>query len=221
MSFKTLNQITDDVVKRIGLVSGAAVQQYTEPQIKTGIQDAFDFLFRKRFWDHLTDWHTYALDGTSGVIVGNLSSVCAEFTDIQRIENSDQSVIVRGENTDYRHVQNTQAQYWTPIPYTAGNNQPWQTKVIKFWPITATGDVSMRIRTHPGVFSDADFVPFPQDIIGWAAAWMVLETDGLNPGNAGKAQALFDISYQDYMKTINDQPIGHGGTPRNVSFTIR
>lgn len=221
MSFKTLNQITDDVVKRIGLVSGAAVQKYTEPQIKVGVQDAFDFLFRKRFWDHLTDWYTYTLDGVNGWITTNISDICAEYNDIQYVHNSDQSVIVKAENTDLLYVQNTQAQYWSPIKFTAGSNQPWQSRVIKFWPPTATGDVTMRIRTHPGVFSDDDIIPFPQDIIGWAAAWMVLETDGLNPGNANKSQAMFDISYQDYMQNINDQPIGHGGAPRNVSFTFR
>jgi len=141
MSYKTLSQITDDVIKRIGLVSGAAVQTYTEPQIKLAVQDAFDFMFRKRFWDHLTDWYTYTLDGVNGYIVGNLTDIAAEFNDIERIHNSDQSVIVKCENNDFLYVQNVSAQYWTPIKFTAGNNQPWQTKVIKFWPPTATGDV--------------------------------------------------------------------------------
>jgi len=218
MSFKTLNGITSDVLKRIGLVSGTGVQTYTEPQVKMAVQDAFDFLFRKRFWDHLSDWYTYTLDGTTGVVTSDLTTTCAEYTDIDVVHNSDQSAIVKPSSNEHLFVTNSQAQYYTPLNY---GDARFLTKVIKFWPITATGSVTLRIRKHPGIFTDEQTIPFPQDIIGWAAAWLVLETDGLNPGNAAKAQGMFDIAYQDYVSSIGSGRIGHGGVPRNVSFTIR
>lgn len=219
MSFKQVSQLTSDVLKRIGLVSGAGVQTYTEPQVTMAIQDAFDFLFRKRFWEHLSDWHTFALDGTLGVVTTNLTSILAEANDIRDIRMTEsERLIVKPVKGEHLRVQNTEPLYYTALKYGDAN---FTSKVIKFWPPTATGSVTAYIRTHPGLFGTSDVVPFPQDIIGWAAAWLVLETDGLNPGNANKARTMFDTSYQDYVQGFAEDYIGHGGVPNNDYVRLR
>lgn len=222
MSYKTVAVITQDVIKRIGLVSGTGVQRYTEPQIAVSIQDAFDFLFRKRFWDHLTDWYTFTPDGSTGVVTTDLSAIAAEATDIKdvHIAGTDRRVVQPVGNEHLLVNNSNYAIYYTPIKFSP-TDALWQTKVIKLWPIDCTADVTMRIRVHPGALNDSSTVPFPQDIIGWCAAWLMLETDGMNPANANKAQAMFDISYRDYINSIADDVIGHGGVRTREYVTIR
>lgn len=223
MSYKTLTAITQDVIKRIGLVSGTGVQRYTEPQVAMTIQDAFDFLFRKRFWDHLSGWYTFTPNGSTGVVTDDLSTIAAEPTDIREIyiTGTDRRVVQPVGNEHLLVNNSDYALYYTAWKYTATGGDQWKTKVIKLWPVTCTQDVTMHIRVHPGIFNDNDIVPFPQDIIGWCSAWLMLETDGINPANANKAQAMFDISYRDYINSIGDDAIGHGGVRTREYVTIR
>jgi len=93
--------------------------------------------------------------------------------------------------------------------------------VIQIWPKTASSTLAVRCRTHPGDFGNNDLVPFPSDIMANGAAWMMLDSDGINPTAATKAQSMFDLTYQDYVSTMGEDVIGHGGGRTNVPVTIR
>lgn len=207
--YKTVTEITQNVITKIGLVAGTSVQTYTEPQIKDAIQDASDLLFRKRFWEHLSDWHTYSLDGVNGYLTTPLTDIVNSHEDAKDffMTNSRQK-IVKPVNSEHLIATGSAALYYTPIKYGDVN---FSTRVFKFWPITATGTVTFYARTRPADYNNDSIVPFPRDMITYAAAWLILETDGLNPGNAQKMQNLFQISYNDYMSSISDDVIGHNG----------
>lgn len=217
--FKTLSDLTQDVIKNVGLVTGTGVQTYTEPLVKQSIQRQFDLLFRKRFWEWMSDWTTVTPDGTTGLITGDLSSVIKFIADIKII-------IISGENrrvvppVDREHlfVSGSAPLYYTPLKFT---HTDYVTKLLKFWPITATSPVDIYARTKPIDFIDTDTVPFPADVIAHAAAWDLLDSDGINPTAAQKEQALFDISYRDLIDSLSSDAIGHGGHPSNVPLTIR
>lgn len=211
MSYKTLNELTQGIISKIGLVTGTGVQTYTEPQIKSGLQDGFAFLFRKRFWDHLSDWHTFTLDGTTGHFVEDIDTKVKSFEDIREVYfgTDMRNRVVKPVGHEHLALTNhSHLRYYTPEKY---GSEYFETKVLKFWPITATGTVTLYARTHPGTFKDSDKIPLPYDLLEWAGTWLTLETDGMNPTNSNKAQQLFQIAYNDYVAATNDDVIGHGG----------
>jgi hypothetical protein len=92
---------------------------------------------------------------------------------------------------------------------------------LKFWPITATGDVVIHGRTKPADFVPTGTVPFPDVVMSQAAAWHLLDNDGINPTAAAKAQLLFETSYRDLIAAVNEDVIGHGGGRASAPITIR
>lgn len=210
MPFKTRTQIVQNVIKKIGLVSGTTVQTYTEPQVEVAVQDAFQMLFRKRYWEQMSDWHTFTLDGVNGKVTTDLTLICKGHEDAKQFHvptNRNKIVVPVGmEHLDCGN--GSVPLYVTPLKYTDAD---FLTRVFKFWPPTATGSVRMKIRTYPQDFTNQQLVPLPADVIEWAGAWLMLETDGLNPTASNKAQSMFQIAYNDYVSSISDSEIGHGG----------
>lgn len=213
--FKTLTAVTQGVIKKIGLVNGTSVQTYTEPQIKVAIQDAFLMVFRKRYWEHMSDWYTATLDGATGVVTSDLSAVVKSIEDIKLfyVGSSTRQRITKPENIEGEYVTGGTPLFYKPLTWKDPN---FTTKVFKVLPITATGTIRFYARTCPDEFNDTDIVPMHSDMMEWAGAWMTLETDGLNPGNANKANSLFQVAYNDIVSNLNDDAIGIG-TRRNVN----
>jgi len=211
--YKKRVDIVQGVIKKIGLVNGTAVQTYTEPQVQTAVQDAFYMVFRKRYWEHLSDWYTYALDGVNGFVTADLTNIVKSIEDIREIwggttfrQRLTAPLDIQGEI-----VTGSAALYYKPVQFKDTVN--FTTKVIKFLPATATGSVRFYARTCPNEFIDTDIVPMQADMMEWAGAWLMLETDGMNPGNANKANNMFQIAYNDIVTSLNDGVIGMGGRP--------
>lgn len=222
MAYKTASQIMLDVQKDVGLVSGTAVQAYSEPLIYQAIQTIFDMMYRKRFWDHLTDWYTYALNGTTGLLSSDIDSVCKGFEDIECIWLADFSrQIVKPYDPSYKIVTGSNALYYTPIRYNAASPNDFNKKIVKFWPVTATGSVAMRIRTKPADFVPQDLVPFPSDVMSMGAAWKILDSDGINPTAAQTAQQLYEVLYGDYVANLGEDVIGFGSGNIYAPLSIR
>jgi hypothetical protein len=207
MSYRTLSELTQDVIKTIGLVSGTAVQTYTEPNVKVAVQQTFDMMFRKNDWQHLTEWMTLALDGTLGIPSTNIDATVKEWTHVRKIfvANTDQRV-VQPLAREHLSVAGSQPLFWTPLPW---DNVNAETRVLQFWPKTATGSVDIFVKKKPANFGNDDKVPFPSDLMQYGAAWNVLANDGINPDAAERARVLFEVCYSDY---INEQQFekGHG-----------
>lgn len=223
MAYKKAKELLLSVQQDIGLVSGTAVQTYSEPQIYRGLQLMFNMMFRKRFWDHLTDWYQLTLNGTSGLFTTDINSICAGFEDIEQIWTSDFArQIVKPFDTSYKQVNGGAALYYTPLIYDADDTtNKFAKKVIQFWPITATDTVAMRIRKKPADFTPEDVVPFPDDIISMGTAWRVLSMDGINPSAAQAAEKMYEILYSDYVANLGTDEIGYGSGRLNVPLTIR
>lgn len=222
MAYKKTKDILIDVERDVGLVAGTAVQTYSEPLIYASIQTIFNMVYRKRFWDHLTDWYQFTIDGVIGLLTEDIDEVCKEFTDIAEVWIEDFArKVVKPSSVEYLQVNGSDALYYTPLKFDADPAAPFTKKVIKFWPISSTNTVNIRIRTEPGSFFPEDIVPFPADIISMGAAWNVLDSDGINPPAAQKAQQLFDILYRDYIASFAEDDIGHGGGRTHVPLTIR
>lgn len=223
MAYKKASEILIDVMRDVGLVAGTAVQTYSEPLIYAGIQTIFDLIFRKRFWDHLTDWEQLTLDGVNGLFTTDIDTSCKDFNDIEQIWIEDFARrVVKPVSVEHLQVTGADALYYTPIKFTTSlATDNFFKKVIKFWPVTATNTINIRVRTKPDNFIPTDTVPFPSDIISMGAAWKLLDSDGINPPAAQMAQQLFDLLYKDYVASLSEDVIGHGGGRVNVPLTIR
>ena len=223
MAYKKASELLIDVQNDVGLVAGTAVQTYSEPLIYAAIQTIFDLVFRKRFWDHLTDWSQYTLDGVNGLFIDDIDTVCKGFEDIEQIWIEDFARrVVKPASVEHLQVTGADALYYTPIKFTTSvGTDAFFKKVIRFWPNTATNTINIRMRTKPDKFIPTDTVPFPSEIISMGAAWKVLDSDGINPPAAQQAQQLFDLMYRDYVASLAEDVIGHGGGRVNVPLTIR
>src|SRR5690606_18795181 len=134
-------------VQKIGLVTGTSVQTYTEPQIYDAIYDAFNMLFRKRFWEHLSDWHTFALDGVNGYLTSDLSSIVISYEDAKNFHVPDNgNIIVKPQGEEHLIVNGSHPLYYTAVKWNAADDA-FTKKVFKFWPITATGSVRFYARS--------------------------------------------------------------------------
>lgn len=217
--FVTAEELAQDVIKNVGLVSGTGVQIYTEPNVYASIQRMFDMLFRKRNWDWLCDWRTYTIDGTTGLVTGTFEDICDFAPNIVEIRdsNSDRK-IATPSGREYLRASGSDAIYYRSLLW---NDDNYLTKLIKFYPITATNDVDILIKNKPENFVPADTVPFPRDVIAHAATWDLLDSDGINPTASAKAQSLFDLTYRDLIEQLSEDSIGIGGGRANVPLTIR
>jgi hypothetical protein len=210
MIIKTVSEITQDVLQKIGLVSGTAVQVYTEPQIQQNVRDSFDLLFRKRYWEHLSDWVFVDLDGVNGYATTDLTNIVKSLEDAKdfHVPFTEQKIVKPIKYEHMRISTGSNPLFYTSIKYGDPN---FESRVYKFWPPSATGSVAFYARTHPGVLNPNSKVPMPADLITYSAAWLTLETDGMNPGNAAKMQSLFQVTYNDYLASLGDDVIGHRG----------
>lgn len=218
LAYKTLQEICNNVITEIGLVSGSAVQTYTEPQAVLAVNRMFDYMVGKQQWDHLTTWDRFTLDGVTGVVTGSFEGV-RDANDIKQVRPLRlRTTISRAIGTQFLDAEGNDPVYWSPIAWNASN----AAKLIKFWPINATGTVDVLSLKRPAVFEGPnDIVPFDPLVIELGAAWYVLQGDGLNAGNAEKVRVMYDLAYSDLVSNQNKFEIGHGTGYRNDLVRLR
>ena len=215
--FYTFKELRNAVIVEAGLVDGSSVQTYVEPQVNGAIQTAFNFLMGKRRWDHLSQWYTWTLNGATGLVVEDVT--IKEYEDIfeVKLSNTNRKIM---EPTETAHLYATGSSpiYRTRLVW----NDPNIDKLIKFWPVTATGSVDVRAAQLPEPFiGDDDIVPFKKLIIKLGALWYLLAGDGINPGNAQKVQTMFTSAYDDYVTRLNIAEIGYGSRYDDDVLTLR
>ena len=86
-NYKTLAQLTQDVIKSLSMYAGTSTQLYAEDRISATIIRIFNRLFEDRFWDAHTFWYKYTLTGTNGDVSANVDEDIAKFSDIQNISS--------------------------------------------------------------------------------------------------------------------------------------
>lgn len=216
-SFKTVAQIAQEAIKVAGLVTGTGVQTYTEPLAETHVKLLFESLWIKRYWEWMSGWHTFTIaDGTFSV---DVDDVIKNFEDIKAIfiADTDRQVVVPS-NREHLHVTGASPMYFTSKLFGAAD---FETRVINLWPTTATGSVDVFAATKPEIESSNDTVPFPWAMMAQGTAWSMLDSDGINPTAAQKAQVMFDQSYSDLITRLGTKSINFGARRTNVPLTIR
>ena len=213
--FKTVAELVDQVLTELGLVNGSAVQLYTEPQILNGIETAFDNLFMKRFWPHLTKTTYHDLDG----IVGVVTDADINILDVRHIEwiryepFYESSVIkyLRGEVYTNRSDFCYDTLTWDDTQYSK--------KLLQFYPKDLALKVAIRARRRPTSFASSDVVPMDYILMKHLIASNILAGDGTNPSGEQRQTVLFDARYTDLVSNdAND--IMTFSRQRPNSFTV-
>lgn len=220
MSFPTFQTIYVDTITQMGLVSGTAVQTYTEPKVKLAVNRVFNFLWNKTRWPHLWVWEQHTLDGVTGKISGTITNV-KRWEDIVDIRVGGQETPIPKPSANEHTAafeSGTSPRFHTVLPWTDADAE---TKFFKFWPITATGPVDLYVGHRPDVFEDNDDkVPMDYDLMIDGCVWWMLKDDGTNPDSAEEAKQAFETGYQDLIARHASGGIGHGAGRRGNTVII-
>lgn len=200
MPDKTAQQLVVEVEKMIYQSAGNAVQIYSEALILGMIQQAFTHVFDHHYWPRFTVRETLTLDGTTGQTTVAPTFI-KEYGDIRYVYpqnyNRPLRILPTTLNTGYLNSGGL-AQYVE----ASGD-----AKLIRVWPMTATGTVQLLGRKRPPDFILADTVPFDWLVLAHFAAWSYFADDGSSPNATQKHQGLFEARLKDIEKREYEHPI--------------
>lgn len=174
-SFSKLIEATQ---RKLSQSAGVAVQKYAQPRIADYLQDSFDSFFLLHFWPQFMKWETITLDGMTGTPVADPS--VTRFQDFRAMFITDTN----------RRIRQTPGSF-NPNLINSGDMPLYvegQTgsRVLQFWPKTATQTIEAHGRVKPDDFGLNDDVDFDRLLLTTHAAWKYTVDDGTNPGQAEK-----------------------------------
>lgn len=201
-NYKTLSELTQDVIKSLSMYAGTAVQVYAEDRIAAMIIRIFNRLFEDRFWDEHTFWYKYTLTGEDGVVGSNVDDDIAKFTDIQYISTDDNPRYalkqLHGSTNPYK-VEGTIPTYFIPTQI--------EHKIFAVVPFGSTGDVYVRARHRPSKIIAKTVVPFDPDILVYGACYEYCADDGNSNQETQKFLTLYQQRLQQLINLDNQNPI--------------
>lgn len=207
MAWETLEALTTRVIQKLSQVPGTAVQTYSEDRIQEIIKDQYLLIARDPdyWWPQFRYRTSAALDGSTGQVTSTLSAIS------------------RGEDILAVYYSTDQI----PIPQPPANSNPatfvMAGRVIEFdgsarfftiYPLTETGTVYIKARSIPlssAIDSDTE-IKFDDQYIVHISAWDYLMSDGDNPGDAAKMEAIAMQALNRVKKQYNKQVISLDGT---------
>jgi len=215
MTFKTRQDLTASVYNELALVAGSSVQTYTEPQVIECIQNSFDHLFKKHFWPHLTTTTFHTLDGAGGVVTDTIVGL----EDISDIKWVRESPFEEGNAIPYFEdgVFNTELLAYTTIGYSETG---YDTKRIKFNPVTSEAEIAVRARRKPEPFQEQSIVPIDYLMIKHLVAANLLSTDGMNPSAEARQMALFEDRFDTFISSGGNKPFIAQSSRFQREFTV-
>ena len=203
----TLSQLVARTADRLSMVAGTGVQVYAEDRIAEMIQHKFDVLFDEVFWPQFCTWYEWTLDATLGVVTTDLTDILKRYEDIQVVfpENSN-TALTKLSNLTTNPFELTGT---TPINYEAlgPTYSNKTTKVFRVWPLAATGDIILRVRTKPDTFTSEDEIDFDDQSLILGSVFDYLEDDGTNPNATQKFQLLFEARVKQLKNNFNSAAI--------------
>jgi hypothetical protein len=215
------SQIITGAQEIVGEVAGPGVQMYSEDRMFADAKRAFNMMFTKYQWDQYCEWYDLALDGSAGMVTTNALEYVRNFHDFLAVhqDNSDNPLpMLPSRFNPHTLVSGTQPLFWTSLPAT---HAQFLLKRLKFYPITATGNVNIRAKVYPiknsEVFQLETYIHIDRDLMEYATAFMTLAFDDMNSNATATCKALMEQRFKDIMAALSSQPLGNypGGAPTN------
>jgi hypothetical protein len=211
MAFLSLTDLIQKVVRRLGQVSGAGAQLYSEDLIADYIKETYQQVRSMHWWDQLMTWHTSQLDGTTGRVVTHIVGAADGFKDVQviRYGNNQYNLPQLGMNNPNR-VTGTIPRYIEPLRQV---DDPNNNHLFRVWPLTAVTTVDdpirVRVRLDPTTLftTPATIVPFDSAVLINGAAHSFAADDGANPAQVAKLGQAFQMRLDALVKQHNSGAI--------------
>lgn len=190
----TVNDLVQNVEKALSMYAGVDVQTYAEDRILLMIQHQFNMIFDKLWWADFLAHETFTLDGSTGVITGDVTDKIKRFGDIYAVwfENEADPLPRLPNNINPATVK-----LRSITPYNLAS------KRFKIVPADTAGDVTVRYRTKPADFALADDLVFDHDLLLYAAVHTYLVEDGTNQEAQAMYKAMLDQRYND-LKNLEE-----------------
>jgi len=183
----TLDGLTIKIEETMSMFAGVDVQTYAETRIKHMIQRQFNNILLERFWFDFLSTDTYTLDGTTGLITGDVTAQIKSFTDIMHIwYEAETDSLPRAPNNLNPAVLEKRC----VTPYASAS------KRFRIYPVDTTGDVTVRFRTKPDDFEADTEIPFDTDLLLYAVVRMFLTEDGTNDNAVKMYNDLYTKRYE-------------------------
>lgn len=205
MAYVSLSAITQTTIGLLSQAGGVGTQRYSEARIQGLIQLTFEMLFLRQWWPQFMQGFTCTLDGTTGVVVEDISSI-TRYQDIRAVFQSGSDVQLQQLPAELNPLGLQDAR----IMFIEPNNTDG--KVFRVWSPTATGTLYVHARLEPAVYTPDDIVKFDRLALAYGAAWAYAEDDGTNPGASQKFQILFENRVHDLEAELLDKPISLDNT---------
>lgn len=205
MVYKTLSQITNNVITRLGLHKSPTGLVLTTNKIHLAVHDTFALIYRKRYWKELSTWVTGTLDGTYGVVTADLSNTILSYKDIAVVyyEDDENPLPELDKFTSYNLIgTGTRAKCILPSS-SAG-------KFFQVLPATSTGNVYFYVRTYPdeakntpwtGEFLADTIIPFDSITVELGTAYLIATDDSIKEN--------FRSLFNSRLKQLEDEEETH------------
>lgn len=210
----TLDQLIQKCVLRLAQVGGTGVQVYAEDILAEMIQERFDELFDRFWWDDYMTYYvaTLAADGTVNEAIKTTQDL-DRFTDIQHVHYKTQPHPLA--RIDSRTNRANYLKIATPIyiaPTTITD------KVFQLLPYGSVGDnVTIAFRKRPTTFIGTDTILLDNLLLIYGACYDYLEDDAGSQGSIGKFQDAYNARLVQLNGLRNEQDVplmsGHAEIP--------
>lgn len=223
----TISTIIGDAQTIIGEVAGVGVQQYGEDRVFRDVIRGFNLLFKKYAWPHYIKWYRIELDGTLGIANADTFEQMGDFEDFLGVYRDAEDIplptLSHTTNPYAFSSTGTRVTHWTSLHVTDAN---YTDRRLQFYPKTSEGFLNVCTRLYPLVppatdFDAEDILHLDRDLLAYAAAFMTLVGDDLNPGAAETVKQFMDMRYKDIINAMGGHriPIRTGSRIPQEYFT--
>jgi len=211
MAFLSLTDLIQKVVRRLGQVSGAGAQLYSEDLISDYIKETYQQVRSMHWWDQLMTWQSSQLDGSTGLCTTTFVGAADGFKDVQvvRYGNNQYNLPQLGMNNPNR-VTGTIPRYIEPLTQTDDATNSY---LFRVWPKTAVTTAALPLRTRVRLDPASLFttptviVPFDSAVLINGAAYSFAADDGANPAQVVKLGQAYKMRLDELVKQHNSGAI--------------
>jgi hypothetical protein len=214
MAFMNTTDLVQRCIVRLRQVSGVSTQTYSENVLAHLLEECYEQCRALRWWDHMTTWQTRTLDGTTGRVTVPFVGARERMRDVQTVyaDTWNRELAFLTQHTNPGRLTGTNPRMVEALSVT---DDPTGGYLFRVWPLTATGDVRVRLRADTvGVFTTATvIVPFDATALINGACMKYAVVDGTNPGSVME----FDRAYAERVRQLLQQ---HDSTPLEMDTRV-
>lgn len=215
MALISVRDVVQRTIRQLSQVTGTGVQLYAEERIYQYVDQTFDLLFKEQWWPSFCDWFTASLDGSTGKVTADFSTLTSDGAELVGISKNDDIQAIYWE-TSHRPLVRLPKRL---NPFSMTGSTPRFVQLISdpakhfvVWPLNATGALHIWARSHPGELTTDSEIDFDRDVLVYGASYQYAEDDGTNPGAINKLQQLFEIRRAQLVQAMANLP-----SPQNPS----